>query len=61
MMLKVIDENCPQNHACPALKVCPLGALSQAGYNAPKVNQDKCIQCGACAERCPKGALILEE
>ena len=24
--LKIIVENCPQNHKCPAVKVCPVGA-----------------------------------
>lgn len=27
--LKVIIERCPQNHKCPSIKVCPVGALSQ--------------------------------
>ena len=25
--LKIIIENCPQNHKCPAVKVCPVGVL----------------------------------
>jgi hypothetical protein len=29
MILKVINSRCPQNHICPALKVCPTGALKQ--------------------------------
>ena len=61
MILKVINEKCPQNHACPSLKFCPNGALSQKGFGAPVVDLDKCIGCGACAEFCPKKALILEE
>ena len=24
--LEIIIENCPQNHKCPAVKVCPVGA-----------------------------------
>ena len=24
--LKIIIENCPQNHKCPAINVCPVGA-----------------------------------
>lgn len=29
--LRIIIENCPQNHSCPAAKVCPVGALDQEG------------------------------
>ncbi|MEG1528670.1 MAG: 4Fe-4S binding protein [Clostridia bacterium] len=58
--LKVIVALCPQNHHCPSLKVCPVGALTQIGNNAPTVNKEKCIKCGKCASFCPKKALILE-
>ena len=27
--LKILKEKCPQNHKCPAVSVCPVGALSQ--------------------------------
>ena len=58
--LKIIKEKCPQNHKCPAVKVCPVGALSQAEHEAPLINHDKCIRCGKCAAFCPKKALVLE-
>lgn len=58
--LKIIIDNCPQNHKCPAVKVCPVGALSQEGFNAPKIDYDKCIKCGKCSNFCPKKALVLE-
>ena len=61
MILKIINEKCPQNHICPLLKVCPVGALSQKGFDAPTVDTDKCIKCGACVKFCPKKALILAE
>jgi len=54
-------ENCPQNHKCPAIKVCPVGALSQVGFNAPIIDYNKCIKCGKCSNFCPKKALILEQ
>ena len=41
--LNIIVENCPQNHKCPAVKVCPVGALSQEGFQAPKIDYEKCI------------------
>lgn len=58
--LSVKKENCPQNHKCPAVQVCPVGALSQTGFEAPTVRYDLCIRCGKCSNFCPKKALILE-
>ena len=52
-------ENCPQNHKCPAVKVCPVGALTQEGFKVPNINYDKCIRCGKCSNFCPKKALVL--
>ena len=60
-MLKVIKEKCPQNHKCPSVRICPVGALSQDNFEAPKVDNDKCIKCGKCVNFCPKKALVLEE
>lgn len=57
--LTVIKERCPQNHPCPSVRVCPVGALSQNGFNAPTVDYDKCISCGKCSNFCPKKALVL--
>lgn len=57
--LKIIVDNCPQNHKCPAVNVCPVGALSQKDFEAPKINDDKCIRCGKCSNFCPKKALVL--
>lgn len=59
--LKIILEKCPQNHKCPAVKICPVGALSQEKFNAPVIDYDKCIRCGKCSNFCPKQALVLEE
>ena len=47
--LKIITERCPQNHKCPAVSVCPVGALSQDGFDAPKIDYSKCIRCGKCS------------
>lgn len=60
-MLEVIKERCPQNHPCPAVRVCPVNALAQESFNAPTVDQDKCIDCGKCVRFCPTGALALKE
>lgn len=57
----MVDKNrCPQNHPCPSVKVCPVGALTQNGFDAPVADQDRCIQCGKCVKFCPMKALTLE-
>jgi Fe-S-cluster-containing hydrogenase component 2 len=61
MPIKVIKNRCPQNHPCPAVTTCPVGALSQNGFDAPVVDEAMCIDCGRCERFCPKGALVLEE
>lgn len=58
--LIVKKSRCPQNHSCPSVRVCPVGALSQKGHNAPVVDMDKCIKCGKCVRFCPTKALTLE-
>lgn len=57
--LNIVIENCPQNHKCPAVQVCPVGALSQSGFSAPQIDYEKCIACGKCSNFCPKKALVL--
>ena len=58
--LRIIVENCPQNHKCPSVNICPVGALSQVDFEAPTVNDEKCIRCGKCSNFCPKKALVLQ-
>ncbi len=60
-VLKVRKERCPQNHKCPAVKICPVGALSQKENEAPLIDYEVCISCGKCASFCPMQALVLEE
>lgn len=59
MTLNVIQSRCPQNHPCPSIRVCPVGAMTQVGFSAPKIDMDKCIKCGKCVRFCPMGALQL--
>ena len=58
--LTINIEKCPQNHECPAVKICPVGALSQKDFMAPVIDEEKCIRCGKCSNFCPKQALVLE-
>jgi Fe-S-cluster-containing hydrogenase component 2 len=54
----IVDKNlCPQNHRCPAIKVCPVNAISQKNYELPEIDQKKCIKCKKCIEFCPQGAI----
>lgn len=57
--LSIKKENCPQNHKCPAVNVCPVNALTQKDFEAPEINYEKCISCGKCSNFCPKKALII--
>jgi len=57
MSIYVEPTHCPENHPCPALRVCPVGALSQDGFAAPKVDEEKCTDCGACTSYCFLGAI----
>lgn len=60
-MVTVNTAHCPQDHICPALAVCPVGALSQDGCSAPVVDTEKCINCKNCVRMCPMGALEYRE
>lgn len=57
--LQILIENCPQNHKCPAVRICPMGALTQTDFSAPKIDYEKCVACGKCSDFCPKKALVL--
>jgi len=59
-VMVVIKHRCPQNHPCPAVRVCPVNAIKQEGYKAPIIDQEKCIKCAKCVRFCPMGALALE-
>lgn len=53
-----IDKNkCPQNHRCPSIAVCPVGAISQNGFELPVINQELCVECGKCIKFCPRKAI----
>jgi ferredoxin len=53
-----VDKNrCPQNHRCPAIKVCKIQAISQDGYSLPQIDAAKCVNCEKCIKFCPMGAI----
>lgn len=56
MKIIIKKDNCPQNHKCPAVEMCPVNALTQQNYNAPILDNEQCLQCGKCVKLCPMGA-----
>ncbi|MDP4238995.1 MAG: 4Fe-4S binding protein [Bacteroidota bacterium] len=52
MALSIDKKRCPQNHACPIIRICPVGAISQNGYGLPVIDNEKCTECGKCARYC---------
>ena len=57
-----IDKNkCPQNHRCPSIDVCPVGAISQNEFELPVINQELCVECGKCIKFCPRKAIQKSE
>ena len=57
MSIQVNSEKCPQDHRCPAIKICPVGAISQKDFELPIIDNEICIECQKCVKFCPKGAL----
>lgn len=51
-MIVIRAELCPQNHPCPVLRICPVKAISQKGFAAPQVDNEACICCCKCTQRC---------
>jgi Fe-S-cluster-containing hydrogenase component 2 len=57
--MHVNSTRCPANHPCPALRSCPVGAITQKGYGLPVINKELCIECGKCARVCPMRAITM--
>ncbi|MDD4843602.1 MAG: 4Fe-4S binding protein [Anaerotignum sp.] len=59
--LAKLDLNrCPQNHGCPSIRVCPVGAITQKNRrSAPVIDEALCIGCGKCAMFCPRKAIFM--
>lgn len=57
MPYSISAARCPQNHACPLVKRCPVGAVTQQGFHLPVIDREKCINCGLCYKKCPMKAV----
>jgi ferredoxin len=51
-MIIIQKALCPQNHPCPTLPKCPVEAIFQDGFNAPTIDDEKCICCCKCVKSC---------
>ncbi|MCK9159410.1 MAG: 4Fe-4S binding protein [Bacteroidaceae bacterium] len=61
MSYLVSKDLCSQDHRCPLIRICSVGAISQNGYGLPVIDKEKCINCGKCFSLCPMSAIINEE
>jgi ferredoxin len=53
---------CDNAKECGGIEVCPTGALSWDEENETiKIDNDKCIACGACESNCPIGAISVAQ
>ncbi len=58
----LVTEGCQGCLAHPCVEVCPKDAVRLDRYNGKSViDQEKCIQCGRCAEVCAYNAIITQE
>ncbi|WP_302780741.1 4Fe-4S binding protein [Alistipes finegoldii] len=57
MALTIDELRCPQNHRCPLIPICPVGAISQQGDGLPAIDPQKCIECGKCIRHCGRQAV----
>jgi len=58
--IKVENAKCPQDHQCPLVGICPVGAITQEGFSAPTIDGETCIGCGQCTMACPYQAVSFE-
>lgn len=42
-MIELNSAKCPKDHVCPMIASCPVGAISQKGFNLPTVDAKKRI------------------
>jgi Fe-S-cluster-containing hydrogenase component 2 len=61
-LISVNQLACPQNHPCPAVASCPVGAIVQVGiFSAPRIDRDLCTECRACTLACRVFSQVADE
>jgi Fe-S-cluster-containing hydrogenase component 2 len=61
-MIEVNVHACPQNHPCPAVRYCPVGAIIQDDiYTAPHIDEELCTDCSACVQVCRVFSRVPDE
>jgi len=61
-MISVNPLACPQNHPCPAVGECPVGAIIQDDiFSAPRIDHELCTECGVCTQTCRAFAQVPDE
>jgi len=62
MAILINYKICDNAAECGAFDVCPTGAIYwDAGAGRIKIDNEKCVGCGACAGTCPIGAIIVAQ
>jgi len=54
----IVEKDCPGCGAC--IRACATAAITGEKKKPHKINQDLCIQCGACKEVCKFDAVLIE-
>lgn len=55
-----VPAPCLHCRPAPCLEACPTGASRQDAAGPPRVDEDACSGCGACAAACPIEAIVME-
>ena len=61
MAIYVDKDRCPQSHPCPMIPACPVQAITQQRNGLPIIDNEKCIECGNCAEICHMRAVLSRD
>ncbi|MDR0983566.1 MAG: NADH-quinone oxidoreductase subunit NuoF [Ruminococcus sp.] len=56
LTIEILPEKCKACTACK--RVCPVNAIEGEVKVVHKIDQSKCIKCGACLEKCKFGAIV---